>query len=150
MVLVSEIRNKIRRVPWYPGHLHELAFHGHLPLPIQLLSASTTAIIAVEQVRRFDSLSSSTRASAFPFNSITGLTAIVTSTCTQSEPTMAASVALTDYINPCAILMLYFYFALETTHTFSHRVMRWIRLVFEKRIFSSLLETNKHSGSSVC
>jgi hypothetical protein len=123
MVLVSEIRKEIRRVPWSPGHLHGLASLGNLPLPIQLLPAIATTVVAMEQVGRFDSPSSSTRACALPFDSITGLTAIVTSTCTSSEPTMATSVALTDYVNPCAILLLYFYFALETTRTFFHRVM---------------------------
>ena len=122
MVPLSEIRKKIRRVPWSVGHLHGLAFIGNLSLPIQLLSASATTVIALEQVGRFDSPLSSKRAFASPFDSITGLTAIVTSSCTKSEPTMATSVAFTDYINPCAILLLYFYFALETASTFFHRV----------------------------
>ena len=133
MVLVREVRKEIRRVPWSPGHLHGLAFNGNLPLPIQLLSASATTVIALEQVGRIELPSSSTRDCASPFHSITGLTAIVTSTCTQSEPTMASSVALTDYVNPCAILLLYLYFALETARTFFHRVMLRIRLVCGER-----------------
>ncbi len=55
-------------------------------------------------------------------NSITGLTAIVTSNCTDSEPSVVINLAWSDYVNPCALLLLYFYFAFETNRTFFQRV----------------------------
>jgi hypothetical protein len=54
--------------------------------------------------------------------SITGLTAIVRSNCTENEPRVETNLAWSDYINPCALLLLYFYFAFETNRTFFHKV----------------------------
>ena len=54
--------------------------------------------------------------------SITGLTAIVTINCTASEPTVATNLAWSDYVNPCALLLLYFYFTFETNRTLFQRV----------------------------
>jgi hypothetical protein len=58
----------------------------------------------------------------FFFISITGLTAIVTSNCTDKNPYFERDLAWTDYINPCALLLLYFYFAFETNRTLFQRV----------------------------
>ncbi len=58
----------------------------------------------------------------FLINSLTGLTAIVRSNCTENEPYIQTNLAWSDYINPCALLLLYFYFAFETNRTYFHRV----------------------------
>jgi subtilase family serine protease len=54
--------------------------------------------------------------------SITGLTAIVTKNCSDKDPYVEKNLAWTDYINPCVLLILYFYFTFETNQTFSQRV----------------------------
>lgn len=56
-------------------------------------------------------------------NSVTGLSAIVRSNCSESEPSIASNLAWSDYVNPCALLLLYFYFAFETNRTLFHRVI---------------------------
>ncbi len=61
------------------------------------------------------------------FISITGLTAIVTSNCTDREPYLERNLAWTDYVNPCALLLLYFYFAFETNRTLFQQVNFYIR-----------------------
>ncbi len=55
-------------------------------------------------------------------NSITGLTAIVRSNCTENEPQIETNLAWSDYVNPSALLLLYFYFAFETNRTFFQQV----------------------------
>ncbi|CAF4115196.1 unnamed protein product [Rotaria sp. Silwood2] len=52
------------------------------------------------------------------WSNVTGLISIVTHNCTRSEPYIAINLAWNDYINPCAILLLYFYFAFQTNETF--------------------------------
>ncbi len=54
--------------------------------------------------------------------SITGLTAIVSSNCTDRDPYFQKHLSWTDYFNPCALLALYFYFAFETNQTLFRRV----------------------------
>lgn len=54
--------------------------------------------------------------------SITGLTAIVTTNCTDKEPFLQRKLTWTDYVNPCALLILYFYFAFETNRKLSQKV----------------------------
>ncbi|CAF3472921.1 unnamed protein product [Rotaria socialis] len=56
------------------------------------------------------------------WSNITGLTAIVTSNCTNTEPDLDRKLVWTDYVNPCAVLILYFYFAFETNQILSQRV----------------------------
>jgi hypothetical protein len=56
------------------------------------------------------------------FFSVTGLTAIVTNNCTDKDPYFEKHLSWTDYINPCALLILYFYFAFETNRTLFKRV----------------------------
>ncbi|CAF1085642.1 unnamed protein product [Adineta ricciae] len=51
------------------------------------------------------------------WSNVTGLTAIVINNCTYSEPNVITNLVWSDYINPCAILLLYFYFAFETNRT---------------------------------
>ncbi len=63
-------------------------------------------------------------------NSITGLTAIVRSNCSENEPSVETNLAWNDYINPCALLLLYFYFAFETNRTFFQRVNFINHLIF--------------------
>ncbi|CAF2332716.1 unnamed protein product [Rotaria sp. Silwood2] len=58
------------------------------------------------------------------WSNITGLTAIVTNNCTSSEPYVATNLTWNDYVNPCAILLLYFYFAFETNRAFFQRKVR--------------------------
>jgi hypothetical protein len=58
----------------------------------------------------------------FVINSITGLTAIVRSNCTESEPRFETNLVWSDYVNPCALLLLYFYFTFETNRTLFHQV----------------------------
>ncbi|CAF3646268.1 unnamed protein product [Rotaria sordida] len=56
------------------------------------------------------------------WSNITGLTAIVIiNNCTENEPYVATNLAWNDYINPCAILLLYFYFAFETNRALFQR-----------------------------
>ena len=66
--------------------------------------------------------------SDFSMNSITGLTAIVRSNCSEPEPSIATNLAWSDYVNPCALLLLYFYFAFETNRTLFHRVNSFFSL----------------------
>jgi hypothetical protein len=47
------------------------------------------------------------------FFSVTGLTAFVTMNCTDSEPYFSKNLVWSDYLNPCLLLLLYFYFAFE-------------------------------------
>ncbi|CAF0897645.1 unnamed protein product [Adineta ricciae] len=56
------------------------------------------------------------------WSNITGLTALVESNCTDREPYFERNLAWSDYVNPCALLLLYFYFAFETNRTLAHRV----------------------------
>ncbi|CAF3346333.1 unnamed protein product [Rotaria sp. Silwood1] len=58
------------------------------------------------------------------WSNITGLTAIVTNNCTTSELYIATNLAWNDYVNPCAILLLYLYFAFETNRAFFQREVR--------------------------
>ncbi|CAF4702929.1 unnamed protein product [Rotaria sp. Silwood1] len=58
------------------------------------------------------------------WSNITGLTAIVTNNCTTSELYVATNLAWNDYVNPCAILLLYLYFAFETNRAFFQREIR--------------------------
>ncbi len=60
--------------------------------------------------------------SFFSINSITGLTAIVRNNCTQNEPRLETNLVWSDYVNPCILLLLYFYFAFETNRTYFHKV----------------------------
>jgi hypothetical protein len=76
-------------------------------------------------------------------NSITGLTAIVTSNCTENEPSLATNLAWNDYVNPCALLLLYFYFAFETNRTFFQRV-NYMNYSF----FNDSCETNPSNGAT--
>jgi len=55
-------------------------------------------------------------------NSLTGLTALVRSNCSEAEPRVETNLIWSDYVNPCALLLLYFYFAFETNRTFFHQV----------------------------
>ncbi|CAF1290556.1 unnamed protein product, partial [Rotaria sordida] len=56
------------------------------------------------------------------WSNITGLTAIVISNCTDRDPYLEKKLPWTDYVNPCALLILYFYFAFETHRTRFQRV----------------------------
>ncbi|CAF0821922.1 unnamed protein product [Adineta steineri] len=56
------------------------------------------------------------------WSNITGLTAIVESNCTDREPYLERNLVWSDYINPCALLLLYFYFAFETNRTLFHQI----------------------------
>ncbi|CAF4293408.1 unnamed protein product, partial [Adineta steineri] len=58
------------------------------------------------------------------WSNITGLTAIVINNCTENEPRVVTNLAWSDYINPCALLLLYFYFAFETNRTFFQQKVR--------------------------
>ncbi|CAF4228229.1 unnamed protein product, partial [Rotaria sp. Silwood2] len=56
------------------------------------------------------------------WSNITGLTAIFINNCTNQEPYFEKKLIWTDYVNPCALLILYFYFAFETNQTLFHRI----------------------------
>lgn len=56
------------------------------------------------------------------FNSITGFTAIITTNCTSNEPYFATNLVWNDYVNPCIILFLYIYFAVETREALFQQV----------------------------
>ncbi|CAF1201689.1 unnamed protein product [Rotaria sp. Silwood1] len=56
------------------------------------------------------------------WSNITGLTAIVINNCTNREPYLEKKLIWTDYVNPCAVLILYFYFAFETNQTLFQRI----------------------------
>jgi hypothetical protein len=60
--------------------------------------------------------------------SITGLTAIVASNCTDREPYFEKDLSWSDYINPCALLILYFYFAFETNRSLFQRVIVFFKI----------------------
>jgi len=61
------------------------------------------------------------------FLSITGLTAIVESNCTDREPYLDKQLVWSDYVNPCALLLLYFYFAFETNRTLFQRGVNFMK-----------------------
>lgn len=56
------------------------------------------------------------------WSNLTGLTAIVTNNCSQREPIFNGNLSWSEYLNPCALLLLYFYFAFETNRTFFFKV----------------------------
>jgi glucan phosphoethanolaminetransferase (alkaline phosphatase superfamily) len=64
--------------------------------------------------------------------SITGLTGIISSNCTERDPYLEKDLVWTDYVNPCALLLLYFYFAFETNRTLFQRVKRIFSFSDEK------------------
>ncbi len=84
-------------------------------------------------------------------NSITGLTAIVQSNCSENEPSLQTNLVWSDYINPCALLLLYFYFAFETNRTFFHRVNFIYSFHFFVKNFCNLfqgtIQYNNHANS---
>ncbi len=55
-------------------------------------------------------------------NSIISFAAIVTSNSTTTEPYVNTTLAWSDYVNPCGLLLLYFHFSFEINRTHFERV----------------------------
>ena len=68
------------------------------------------------------------------FSSLTGLTAIVSSNCSEREPILNTNLSWSEYLNPCALLLLYFYFAFETNRTLFHPVKSLKEKVLEETV----------------
>ncbi|CAF1149255.1 unnamed protein product, partial [Didymodactylos carnosus] len=55
------------------------------------------------------------------WTNITGFTALVTSNCSTNEPHLQYDLPWSDYVNPAVVLLLYFYYAFETSRTIFKR-----------------------------
>ncbi|CAF4296585.1 unnamed protein product [Rotaria socialis] len=82
------------------------------------------------------------------WSNITGLTAIVTTNCTKNEPNLATNLAWNDYVNPGAIMLLYFYLVFETDRALSRRKIRLNSTTLQSMEQQSLVKTVERSDTS--
>ena len=110
--LRSSLHSSSKRSP----RLHGSSSSSLLFVSIRILPRRSSTSILSEQVR----LSKIGREDFLETDrlfSITGLTALVETNCTDREPYLEKHLPWSDYLNPCVLLILYFYLAFETSQT---------------------------------